>query len=119
MRTARRPSGATGNNKTAEPSPVDTYMKLNAMAWYFRKIKRIEAEKKLLLPENEHGAFLIRDSESRHNDFSLSAWIRVRRWSRRFDPGAIAKPVVRFSFLSTGVRVAWEQRAGSGFDIPH
>lgn len=42
--------------------------------WYFRKIKRIEAEKKLLLPENEHGAFLIRDSESRHNDYSLSGW---------------------------------------------
>lgn len=41
-------------------------------SWYFRKIKRIEAEKKLLLPENEHGAFLIRDSESRHNDYSLS-----------------------------------------------
>lgn len=40
--------------------------------WYFGKIKRIEAEKKLLLPENEHGAFLIRDSESRRNDFSLS-----------------------------------------------
>ncbi|KAL2726626.1 tyrosine-protein kinase Src42A isoform X4 [Vespula squamosa] len=35
-------------------------------------IKRIEAEKKLLLPENDHGAFLIRDSESRHNDYSLS-----------------------------------------------
>ncbi|KAB0805020.1 hypothetical protein PPYR_01990 [Photinus pyralis] len=32
--------------------------------WYFRKIKRIEAEKKLLLPENDHGAFLIRDSEN-------------------------------------------------------
>ncbi|KAL5289268.1 Src42A family protein [Megaselia abdita] len=45
---------------------------LNEKAWYFRKIKRIEAEKKLLLPENEHGAFLIRDSESRHNDYSLS-----------------------------------------------
>uniref|UniRef100_A0A336MYL2 non-specific protein-tyrosine kinase n=2 Tax=Culicoides sonorensis TaxID=179676 RepID=A0A336MYL2_CULSO len=42
------------------------------LKWYFRKIKRIEAEKKLLLPENEHGAFLIRDSESRHNDYSLS-----------------------------------------------
>lgn len=40
--------------------------------WYFRRIKRIEAEKKLLLPENDHGAFLIRDSESRHNDYSLS-----------------------------------------------
>lgn len=41
-------------------------------SWYFGKIKRIEAEKKLLLPENDHGAFLIRDSESRHNDYSLS-----------------------------------------------
>ena len=40
--------------------------------WYFGKIKRIEAEKKLLLVQNEHGAFLIRDSESRRNDFSLS-----------------------------------------------
>lgn len=49
---------------------------LNIHRWYFRKIKRIEAEKKLLLPENEHGAFLIRDSESRHNDYSLSGkWL--------------------------------------------
>lgn len=45
---------------------------IEAEPWYFGKIKRIEAEKKLLLPENEHGAFLIRDSESRRNDFSLS-----------------------------------------------
>ncbi|KAL1479318.1 hypothetical protein MTO96_051944 [Rhipicephalus appendiculatus] len=43
-----------------------------AISWYFGKIKRIEAEKKLLLPENEHGAFLVRDSESRRSDFSLS-----------------------------------------------
>jgi fyn-related kinase len=28
--------------------------------WYFGKIKRIEAEKKLLLIQNEHGAYLIR-----------------------------------------------------------
>lgn len=32
----------------------------------------MEAEKKLLLPQNEHGSYLIRDSESRHNDYSLS-----------------------------------------------
>lgn len=32
----------------------------------------MEAEKKLLLPDNEHGAFLVRDSESRRNDYSLS-----------------------------------------------
>ncbi|CAG0895290.1 unnamed protein product [Darwinula stevensoni] len=40
--------------------------------WYFGNTKRAEAEKKLLLPENDHGAFLIRDSESRPNDYSLS-----------------------------------------------
>nr|CAD7398100.1 unnamed protein product [Timema cristinae] len=45
---------------------------ISAPKWYFGKIKRIEAEKKLLLPENDHGAFLIRDSESRRNDYSLS-----------------------------------------------
>jgi len=45
---------------------------IEAEPWYFGKIKRIEAEKKLLMPQNEHGAFLIRDSESRRNDFSLS-----------------------------------------------
>lgn len=49
--------------------------------WYFGKIKRIEAEKKLLLPENDHGAFLIRDSESRRNDYSLSGGMSAIRWS--------------------------------------
>ncbi|XP_053614171.1 tyrosine-protein kinase abl-1 isoform X1 [Plodia interpunctella] len=72
IRTARRLSSSNVNNKGSEALLLDTYLKLNSMPWYFRKIKRIEAEKKLLLPENEHGAFLIRDSESRHNDFSLS-----------------------------------------------
>ena len=43
--------------------------------WYFGKIKRVEAEKKLLSPENDHGAFLIRDSESRRNDYSLSGTV--------------------------------------------
>lgn len=45
---------------------------LESESWYFGKIKRVEAEKKLLSPENDHGAFLIRDSESRRNDYSLS-----------------------------------------------
>ena len=43
------------------------------LRWYFGKIKRIEAEKKLLQADNEHGSFLVRDSESRHHDFSLSS----------------------------------------------
>ena len=49
--------------------------------WYFGKIKRIEAEKKLLLAENDHGSYLIRDSESRKNDFSLSGKTTWRSFS--------------------------------------
>lgn len=45
---------------------------IEAEPWYFGPIKRIEAERKLLSSENEHGSFLIRDSESRRNDYSLS-----------------------------------------------
>ena len=41
-------------------------------SWYFGKIKRITAEKKLLMSGNASGAFLIRDSESHAQDFSLS-----------------------------------------------
>ena len=52
--------------------PFKSKTALFSCRWYFGKIKRIEAEKKLLLQQNEHGAFLIRDSESRRNDFSLS-----------------------------------------------
>ncbi|XP_076440816.1 tyrosine-protein kinase Src42A-like isoform X2 [Babylonia areolata] len=51
---------------------VASVKSLESESWYFGKIKRVEAEKKLLSPENEHGAFLIRDSESRRNDYSLS-----------------------------------------------
>jgi hypothetical protein len=44
-------------------------------SWYFGKLKRLEAEKKLLQAVNDHGAFLIRDSESRRDDYSLSGML--------------------------------------------
>ena len=53
--------------------------------WFFGKIKRIEAEKKLLLPDNEHGAFLVRDSESRRNDYSLSGKRNILLFFLLFD----------------------------------
>jgi len=65
----------------SKPTKLEGYIPSNYVAklksieaepWYFGKIKRMEAEKKLLLTQNEHGAFLIRDSESRRNDYSLS-----------------------------------------------
>ncbi|KAH8236918.1 hypothetical protein KR038_000179 [Drosophila bunnanda] len=73
--TTKSKSQATASAKKGKSRRLSEFTRgefLNEKSWYFRKIKRIEAEKKLLLPENEHGAFLIRDSESRHNDYSLS-----------------------------------------------
>ena len=40
--------------------------------WYFGKIKRADAEKKLLQAGNQSGTFLIRESESQPGNFSLS-----------------------------------------------
>ncbi|XP_063922128.1 tyrosine-protein kinase Src42A isoform X1 [Zophobas morio] len=68
----QREAWARNKRKLSDPTNDSECCLLVNQPWYFRKIKRIEAEKKLLLPENEHGAFLIRDSESRHNDYSLS-----------------------------------------------
>ncbi|XP_072403212.1 tyrosine-protein kinase Src42A isoform X1 [Diabrotica undecimpunctata] len=67
----QRQAWSRNRRKLSSPADIQSF-DIFSQLWYFRKIKRIEAEKKLLLPENEHGAFLIRDSESRHNDYSLS-----------------------------------------------
>uniref|UniRef100_A0A8B9ZH95 Tyrosine-protein kinase n=1 Tax=Anas platyrhynchos TaxID=8839 RepID=A0A8B9ZH95_ANAPL len=40
--------------------------------WYFSKISRSEAEQLLLSPPNQHGSFLVRDSESNKGEYSLS-----------------------------------------------
>ncbi|XP_066940367.1 tyrosine-protein kinase Src42A-like isoform X2 [Macrobrachium rosenbergii] len=45
---------------------------IEAEEWYFGSIRRAEAERRLMFHENDHGSFLIRDSESRKNEFSLS-----------------------------------------------
>ncbi|UJR26622.1 hypothetical protein I4U23_007940 [Adineta vaga] len=45
---------------------------LEAEPWYFKSIRRIDAEKQLMSDVNDHGSFLIRDSETRRTDFSLS-----------------------------------------------
>ena len=74
-------------------------------SWYFGKI---EAEKKLLLRQNELCAYLIQDSEVRRNDFSLSVRDRdtvKHYWIRQLDKGGffIAR---RTTFRSTtaGIR---------------
>ena len=41
-------------------------------SWYFGPIRRVEAEKMLMLEINQQGSFLIRESESKPGDYSLS-----------------------------------------------
>ncbi|KAI6203479.1 Tyrosine-protein kinase [Aphelenchoides besseyi] len=59
-------SGYIPSNYVARDQSID------AQPWYFGKLRRVEAEKLLLLNMNEHGSYLIRDSESRASEFSLS-----------------------------------------------
>jgi len=40
--------------------------------WYFGNMRRPEAEERLLDERNSEGSFLVRDSESTHQDYSLS-----------------------------------------------
>lgn len=65
-------SKATGMKGYIPSNYVAPLRSVEAEPWYFGKLRRIDADKKLLMPENEHGAFIIRDSESREKDFSLS-----------------------------------------------
>ncbi|KAK3880901.1 hypothetical protein Pcinc_014640 [Petrolisthes cinctipes] len=45
---------------------------IEAEPWYFGNMKRGECERHLLHTLNDHGSFLVRDSESRKNEYSLS-----------------------------------------------
>jgi fyn-related kinase len=65
-------SKATGLKGYIPSNYVAPLRSIEAEPWYFGRLRRVDADKKLLMPENEHGAFIIRDSESRENDFSLS-----------------------------------------------
>lgn len=65
-------SKSTGQRGYIPSNYVAPFRSIEAEPWYFGKLRRVDADKKLLMPENEHGAFIIRDSESRENDYSLS-----------------------------------------------
>ena len=47
-------------------------LSLFAPSWFYGNIKRPEAEKLLLSPPNEHGAFLIRDNTKDKPSYALS-----------------------------------------------
>lgn len=57
-----------------QPGAVDPNLPLEQQGWYHGPLKRLEAEK--LLKEAEDCSFLLRNSESSKNDFSLSVRIK-------------------------------------------
>lgn len=63
---------------------------IESKPWFFRNTKRSDAEKQLILPDNQAGAFLIRESESQKGDYSLSVYdgITVKHYRiRKLDNG--------------------------------
>ncbi|XP_069017895.1 tyrosine-protein kinase FRK [Embiotoca jacksoni] len=50
-------------------APVES---IDAEPWYFPDTKRLDAEKMLLAEGNQHGAFLVRNSESQRGELALS-----------------------------------------------
>uniref|UniRef100_A0A6G1S9B1 Tyrosine-protein kinase n=1 Tax=Aceria tosichella TaxID=561515 RepID=A0A6G1S9B1_9ACAR len=69
-------SKATGLKGYIPSNYVAPLRSIEAEPWYFGKLRRVDADKKLMMPENEDGAFIIRDSENKDpnqtNIFSLS-----------------------------------------------
>lgn len=65
-------SKLTGEKGYIPSNYVARFSSIEAEPWYFGRLRRVEADKKLMMPENQHGSFIIRNSESRQNDFSLS-----------------------------------------------
>ncbi|XP_036749465.2 tyrosine-protein kinase FRK [Manis pentadactyla] len=73
---ARHLEGREGSGQRLQGYIPSNYVaedrSLQAEPWFFGAIKRGDAEKQLLYPENQTGAFLIRESESQKGDFALS-----------------------------------------------
>ncbi|KAM9316647.1 tyrosine-protein kinase FRK [Gastrophryne carolinensis] len=63
---------------------------IESKPWFFGPMKRMEAEKQLLLPGNTMGTFLIRESESEKGDYSLSVYdgVSIKHYRvRKLDNG--------------------------------
>ena len=86
------------------PSPslsLSLSLSLPLARWFFGRIKRADAEKKLLQVGNQSGTFLIRESESQPGNYSLSVrdGDSVKHYRiRKVDTGKIIGSVDRHAF---------------------
>ncbi|KAK7079270.1 Tyrosine-protein kinase Src42A [Halocaridina rubra] len=65
-------SNITGLQGYIPAAYVAKLKSIQAEPWYFGDIGRPECERRLMSSDNSQGAFLVRDSETRKNEFSLS-----------------------------------------------
>ena len=86
------------------------------LRWFLGKIKRVDAEKQLMMNFNQYGSFLVRDSETTPGDFSLSIRDneRVRHYRiRRMDNGGFFV-TRRATFNNIQELVAYYQQQADG-----
>ena len=86
------------------------------LRWFLGKIKRVDAEKQLMMNFNQFGSFLVRDSETTPGDFSLSIRDneRVRHYRiRRMDNGGFFV-TRRATFLNIQELIAYYQQQADG-----
>ncbi|KAE8602639.1 hypothetical protein XENTR_v10014066 [Xenopus tropicalis] len=84
LRTRGKAEGYVPFNYVAPVSSIES------MPWFFKDIKRSEAERLLVRPGNTTGSFLIRESESQKGEYSLSVFdgIAVKHYRlRKLDDG--------------------------------
>ena len=86
------------------------------LRWFLGKIKRVDAEKQLMMNFNQFGSFLVRDSETTPGDFSLSIRDneRVRHYRiRRMDNGGFFV-TRRATFLSIQELIGYYRQQADG-----
>ena len=86
------------------------------LRWFLGKIKRVDAEKQLMMNFNQFGSFLVRDSETTPGDFSLSIRDneRVRHYRiRRMDNGGFFV-TRRATFLNIQELIAYYRQQADG-----
>ena len=86
------------------------------LRWFLGKIKRVDAEKQLMMNFNQFGSFLVRDSETTPGDFSLSIRDneRVRHYRiRRMDNGGFFV-TRRATFLNIQELIAYYREQADG-----
>ena len=104
----------TTNAASAEVLIASTL--LLPLRWFLGKIKRVDAEKQLMMNFNQYGSFLVRDSETTPGDFSLSIRDneRVRHYRiRRMDNGGFFV-TRRATFNNIQELVAYYQQQADG-----